>query len=88
MNQKCKKKTFLTAKEADIRAGQINHENSKKDGFSLRLRPYKCNECGNYHLTKMSKHKHKMVTDPNYKTRVNEIKFIETETEYWNQKFS
>jgi hypothetical protein len=74
--------------EANIRAGEINSENAKTKSKNTRFRPYKCPYCNKYHLTSMTKHFHKMVTDPEYRTKVNESRFIKEEADYWNDKFN
>ena len=76
----------MSAKEADSRADEINSENSKIKN-NTRLRPYKCETCGNYHLTSMTKHAYKLKNDIKYRNDVKEKKFIETESEHWNNYF-
>ena len=84
--EQCTKKTFDTMEEANQRAQQLTAQN-RKGSDSTKLRPYQCVECGLFHLTSMSKKKHKFLTDSSYRHSVKEQQFIEREAAHWNAKF-
>lgn len=81
---KCKKKGFDNVELANKKISEIYKETKK----SLLMRAYKCKECSKFHLTKMTKHKHKFFTDKTYRKDIQLKSFLKTETEYWNRKFN
>lgn len=87
----CTKKSFDSALEANLRAGEINSENSKKKKFPIQIRDYKCPKCDKWHLTSMQKGKfkqnEKFKTDLKYRNKLREKAFIRRESEYWNEYF-
>ena len=78
----CQKKAFEEGKEAEKRARQIRSETNGK----TKMRPYKCDKCGKWHLTSMSKHTHKFVTNVQYRNEVYQKAFIRKESAYWEVK--
>lgn len=83
----CVKVSFGSALLAGNRANQINVENLKRDPNAIKLRSYKCDECNEWHLTKMSLHNYRFITEVNYRNEVRERAFIKKESEYWNNYF-
>ena len=57
----CKKKAFSSLDEARARATEINVDNRINKVSNPELRPYKCEVCHMYHLTKMQKEKHEVI---------------------------
>lgn len=88
MTYKCSKVAFTTMQQANDRAVMINLKN-RKSLDRYRFRAYKCERCGYYHLTKMSKKKHKMIVDKEFRIKVEnderEKKFIKEESEHWEK---
>ena len=81
----CNKTEFKTFDLAQKRANEINKENGKKRKYSLR--PYQCDECKLYHLTKQTKKTYRYNHDLRYRNRVNEERFIAQQTEIYERKF-
>lgn len=63
----CERKKGYTEQEASKKAKEIG------------INHYKCPVCGMHHLTKMTKHQHKYVTDSSYRTDVKRKHFVERE---------
>lgn len=80
------KKTFLDKDSARKRAKEINIEN-KSNNDPTTLRCYKCEHCGNWHLTSWSVHGFNWSRDMSYRNSIREKKFIKRESEYWMKKF-
>ena len=83
----CEKKTFNSALEASVRAGEINSENAKAKKKKRILRSYKCKECSGWHLTSMGKHLYRYHNSPVYRDNFNTDAFIKKEAEHWNSYF-
>ena len=79
----CNKVAFETQLLANKRANEINKENKSND-----MRGYKCDKCKYFHLTSMSKHKHKWITSVQYRNKVREDRFLKDESEYWERHFN
>lgn len=77
----CIKKVFETSNEADKRKSEINKLNGNN-----KMRIYKCDNCGKYHLTSMSKHDHKFKHNSEYRSQILRNAFLSRETEYWENK--
>lgn len=76
----CIKKSFITKKDAVNRITEIKNE----EGDNRKpIRSYKCDKCGNYHLTSWSKNAKKKIE--NIKVN-NDIRRIEDLAEYWKRK--
>lgn len=81
----CQKTSFSSMDAANARSNAINASNK---GKSVRLlRPYRCDVCAMYHLTSMTKHQHRYVTDVRYRSMINTQAFIRRETEYWEDYY-
>lgn len=78
---------FYSSEDANKRACEINSENSKTKKQKELLRPYKCDVCNNWHLTKMPKHQYKYRNDVKYRNEINEKAFIRKETMHWEDYF-
>lgn len=50
----CEKVSFENKIDASSRAFIINMRNRKRRPFADKLRAYKCDHCGKYHLTSLS----------------------------------
>ena len=76
----CIKKSFITKKDAVNRITEIKNE----EGDNRKpIRSYKCDKCGNYHLTSWSKNVKRKIE--NIKVN-NDIRRIENLAEYWKRK--
>ena len=89
----CTKVAFKTIDEANRRANEINNEN-KKNKDKIRLRPYSCKDCGEAHLSSMSKRLHMHCTSEESRIDIRKNKadakrkiFVENEAEHWEDKF-
>lgn len=85
--KQCKKKTFASSKEAKQRAKEINAKNEETNQQTEKLRQYKCEYCGKFHLTKMDRNQYKYKKDVNYRNKINEKAFINREARYWEKYF-
>lgn len=83
----CGKKVFNTNELAQGRANEINKIN-KVNRVGTFLRVYKCPDCGRFHLTSMSKKHYGNTKDADSRTKAREIKFIKTETTFWERVFN
>lgn len=81
----CNKTVFFTSQDAHERVQEINQENSII-GREERLRHYKCDNCGYYHLTSMKKHDYKKKNDGMYRKKLQFKSFLRRESEYWKGK--
>ncbi len=79
----CDKKSFPTMFDAHTRAQEIN----KKERGNL-MRPYKCDKCDNFHLTSMTKHKHRVLNDIDYRNNHRQNVFLKNEVSYWEEKLN
>lgn len=85
---KCNKKTFSSLEDANGRAKTINEENRLKNN-SVELRGYKCDICNSFHLTHLKKEEYKYNKNRNKINEcINESKFIEKESEYWEDYYN
>lgn len=76
----CVKRSYLTKKEAIKKIVKIQAEEGK---HKKPIRSYKCEKCGNFHLTSWSKRvKNKIDNKIKFRT----INRIEREAEYWKKK--
>ena len=73
--------------EGNKRSEEINAVNKKNKKQKELLRPYKCEKCGETHLTKMSNHRFKFKTDIRYRVKTREENFIRNESEHHEIKF-
>lgn len=78
----CKKVSFEDSRSAEVRSNEIYKETKKK----IKLRSYKCDVCGKFHLTKMSKQQHKFATDKEYRFKALSEARRNREIEYWMKK--
>lgn len=76
----CEKKTFLTKEEAVKRIAEIQAEEGEN---RKPIRSYRCEKCGNFHLTSWSKKAKKVIEN---KKIIRVINRIEDEAEYWKKK--
>lgn len=87
----CKKVKFSSPEEASKRSNEINNKNKKTKYQKQILRPYKCDFCDGYHLTKMVKSTYKHNTryrnDLKYRNDIHEKAFIKRESEHWENYF-
>ena len=71
---------------AQKRAKEINESNK---GTNVReLRPYKCNKCGNYHLSSMTKKFYSQTKNVEARNKTREERFISREVTHWERKFN
>ncbi len=79
-NKECAKKSYLTKEEAIKKIADIKSE----DGDHKKpIRSYRCDKCGNFHLTSWSKKTKKKIA--NYKI-INKERRIESLAKYWIKK--
>jgi hypothetical protein len=83
---RCTKITYQTHSAAKIEVDRILALNRNNIMYI-----YKCNTCSKFHLTKKSpkffKHRQKYNSDIRYRNKYNEQKFIERETQKWEEHF-
>ena len=82
----CDKVTFSTLEIALKRAIEINKENAGLKGVRL-MRAYKCNTCGLFHLTSMSKFYYSITKDFKAREEYRRKIFIERESYHYEKKF-
>ena len=83
----CTKKSVDSMEFANFRAMEINGKNHRINGQKKLLRPYKCEFCGNIHLTSISKRNYRLKYDIPFKNKIHEEKFIKEESERWDEYF-
>lgn len=76
----CEKKSFINKEEAVKRIEEIKSQEGKN---KKPIRSYRCEKCGNFHLTSWSKKVKKIVEN---KKIIKEITKLENEAEYCKMK--
>jgi hypothetical protein len=86
IDTRCHKRAYKD--KAEVRAARKELVKSNK---RLELHYYICETCSKFHLTKKSpkffKHRQKYNSDIRYRNKYNEQKFIERETQKWEEHF-
>ena len=82
----CKKKKYKTIDEARIALTKIFIKSKRQ---KKPIRAYKCDFCGGFHISSMSKDKYeKWVKDRPNRNKRRQERFIQTEGEYWENVFN
>lgn len=76
----CTKRSFLKKEDAVKRVAEIR---ANEDNNKIPIRSYRCEICGNFHLTSWSKKRKQKVNKFKIIAKINNI---ENEAEFWKKK--